>query len=170
MYNPIMAEVQLQRMSAHHHALVDFIIENSHEKGWRAKACAQFQVTPAYLSVIWHSDVFKEAFHSRLTEWRSGVTRELQAAQIAIAKKAYEKLMHILDNEGTDDSLVLDIANSTMKNLGFAPSAGAAPRVERVSEVTQTQTRQLAPGILEEARITYRKVTQGEQLPAVVGG
>jgi hypothetical protein len=159
--------VQLKHMSAHHHALVDFIIENSHERGWRQKACAQFNVTPAYLSVIWKSDIFQEHFYSRLTEWRNGVTRELQAQQIALAKRAYERLMQILNSDTVEDSLVLDVANSTMKNLGFAPSPGAAPAYSKETEITRVQTRELAPGILEQARVTYRKVTS-EQLPAVI--
>lgn len=173
-----MSATQLKNMSAHHHALVDFIIENSHTRGWRAKACAQFGITPAYLSIIWHSDIFKEHFYERLTQWREGATREIQAQQIALVKKAMDRLMTILDDDKTDDRLVLDVANATMKNLGFAPSPGAAPMYSKETEVTRTQTRQLAPGILEQARITYRKVTSSpdafaslganEQLPAAV--
>ncbi len=164
-----MAATQLQTMAPHHHSLVDFIIENSHERGWREKACAQFGVTASWLSIVTRSDVFREAFDKRLTEWRGGITRELQAQQIEVARKAYDRLIKMLSSDETDDRLVLDIANSTMKNLGFAPSAGAAPQVTRESEITRTETRVLAPGILEQARVTYRKVTTGEQLPAAVG-
>lgn len=163
-----MSATQLKSLSAHHHSLVDFIIENSHEKGWRAKACVAFRITPAYLSIIWHSDVFREEFYSRLTEFRNQATRELQAAQIEIAKKAYERLSRMLSDDNIDDRLVLDIANSTMKNLGFAPTPGASPHVTKETELTRTQTRELAPGILETARITYRTLTGAtqQQLPA----
>lgn len=164
-----MSATQLQSMAPQHHALVDFIIENAHEQGWREKACTQFGVTYSYLSIVWRSDVFREAFNKRLTEWRGGVTRELQAKQIAVAQAAYTRLIQMLGDKETDDRLVLDIANSTMKNLGFAPSPGASPQYLKESEITRSETRVLAPGILETARTTYRKVTTGEQLPEAVG-
>lgn len=164
-----MAATQIQSMAPHHHALVDFIIENAHEKGWREKACAQFSVTYSYLSIIWRSDVFREAFNRRLTEWRGTVSQELHAKQIAVAQAAYDRLIRMLNDNETDDRLVLDIANTTMKNLGFAPSPGAGPSYSKESEITRSETRVLAPGILETARTTYRKVTTGEQLPAAVG-
>lgn len=162
-----MAATQLQSMSAHHFALVDFIIENAHEKGWRSLACAQFNLSPAYLSIVFHSDVFREEYFRRLTQWREGVTNELRAKQMRVASIAYDKLLKILENDGTEDSLVLDIANTTMKSLGFAPSPGAAPNVTKETEITRIATRELAPGILEQARVTYKKVTS-EQLPSAV--
>lgn len=162
-----MSATQLQNLSAHHYALVDFIIENSHQKGWRQLACAQFQITAAYLSILTHSDIFREEYLKRLTQWREGVTRELQAKQMKVASMAYDKLMKILEQDGVEDSLVLDVANTTMKALGFGPSPGAAPNVTKETEITRIATRELAPGILEQARTTYRKVTS-EQLPSAV--
>lgn len=163
-----MAATQLQNMSPHHYSLVDFIIENSHQKGWRQLACAQFQISPAYLSIVFHSDVFREEYFRRLTQWREGVTNELRAKQMQVASVAYDKLLAILESESVEDSLVLDIANTTMKSLGFAPSPGAAPNVTKETEITRIATRELAPGILEQARVTYKKVTTSEQLLTAV--
>ena len=154
-----MSQLQLKNMSAHHHSLIDFILENSHEKGWRTKACAAFRITPAYLSIIWHSDVFREEFHKRLTAYRNEGVREIQAMQIALAKQAYLKLTRMLESDEVEDSLVLDIANSTMKQLGFGPTPGSAPNVTREDTLTRVQTRQVAPGVLEEARTTYKRIT-----------
>lgn len=163
-----MAETQLQNMSAHHHAMVDFILENMHEKGWRSRVCAQFRITPSYLSIIWHSDVFREAFYERMTAFRDGKTREIVAMQIAVAQKAYERIMRILEKDDVEDDLVLDIANSTMKSLGFAPSAGAGPSLTREDSRTLVHSRVVAPGVLEEARTTLKSITH-VKLPAAVG-
>jgi hypothetical protein len=146
--------------------MIEFILENMHEKGWRAKVCAQFRITPSWLSIVWHTDAFREAFSKRLSEWRGTVSQELQAAQIAICRKAYERLSRILESDAVEDQFVLDVANSTMKNLGFAPSPGARPQYA-AGEYTRETTRTVAPGVLETARERYRMVTSDEPLPAI---
>lgn len=159
--------VQLKSMAPQHYSLVQFILAHMHERGWRQKACKQFSITASWLSIVTKSDVFREEFNRQLTEHNTQVTRELAALRTEVARKAYERLMLLLDDDDVDDRLVHDIARDTAKSLGFAPSPGNGPSIER--EFSRTATREVSPGVLETARITYRKVVDGEevqQLPA----
>lgn len=161
-----MAAVQLKKVSAQHHALIDYILANSHEKGWATECCKHFGITRSWLSIVMRSDVFQEEFTRRRSYHDQELTRQITAKQTELALAALDRVRDIIDDDECDDRLALDIANSAMKNLGFGPRPGAGPSVER--EISRVQTREVAPGVLEQARITYRTVTSGQEpVPAL---
>ena len=152
-------------MSPQHHLLIEHIIVHSHRRGWALECCKKFGISRAWLSIVMNSDVFRERFERRLAEHQRITSIELAQQVTHVAGKALERLSHVLDDPECDDRLALDIANSTLKQLGFGARPGSGPVLER--EVTRTSTRTVAPGVLETARETYRTQTHGEAaLPA----
>ena len=163
-----MAEVQIQSMRPKHHAIIDRLIIDPTIK--MSHLAAEIGVTPAWLSVVMNSDVFREEYIQRRMEHNSGLSSVIVQRQLEIALKALNKLDLVLDSDDVEDRLVLDAAEKTTRMLGFSPSAGNAPNLHRnveTEERTREVIREVAPGVVERARETIRKYRSTEPFNAL---
>lgn len=166
-----MATTQLQKLSPMHYQLIDWLIVHKAQKGWAEKCCEHFGISRSWLSIVMNSDVFKELYEQRQQNHNRQITEQIAAQTADVAVAALTRLRAILEDDEVDDRLVLDTANSALKNLGLAPRAGAAPSLIKESEITRESVREISPGVLERARTTYKRITHGEEaLPAPSSG
>lgn len=155
-----MAEVQIHSISHRHKEIADWLFANPHEKNLQ-KLCNYMNISRGWISVVMRSDVFREYFDKRRNEHEKDLRGKIVMRQLDVTLKALDKLDDILSDDEVDDRLVLDIANKTAQNCGFAPSRG--PRVSIVEERTQELTaRSVDPQTLAEARETIRRITRIE--------
>jgi len=153
-----MAEVQVKSLKSKHHAMIDWLLANP-GKAFGILA-DNMSVSRSWLSIVMHSDVFVEEYTRRRMAHSSELSRQLVEKQLTVALKAYDRLEDIIDDVEVEDRLVLDAADKTAKLLGFSPSAGTGPNLRQVEESVEREvTREVAPGVLEKARETLRRVT-----------
>lgn len=155
------ASVQLNKMSVQHHRLLDYILANRTRKNWRKACCEEFGISQSWLSIVMNSDCFRERFEQRRQLHDQEMAQVIVAKQAEVGLKALQKLDAILDDDEVEDRLVADVANNAMKNLGLVPSRGVGPQLER--EYTRIETQEVSPGVLMQARTTYRSITSGEK-------
>lgn len=154
-----MSVTQVSSLKEWHNQIIDWLLANPTAKQMGSLA-ASLGVTRSWLSTVMHSDVFVEEYTKRRMAHSKDLSRQLIERQLAIAIKAYDKLELILDDDETDDRLVLDAADKTAKLLGFSPSSGNAPRLlEQKEETVRETTREVAPGVIERARERIRRQT-----------
>lgn len=112
-----MAEsAQIDKVGNWHEQLVTFLIANPRMK--RSDVARHFQVTPAWLSTVIHSDVFQAKLAERQDECFSSATADIKARLESIAHGSLEKLEEKI--ETTEEvSEIREIAKLALTNLGY---------------------------------------------------
>ncbi len=141
--------VQLKGMSRRHDAIAEWLIANPEKS--MAECASTFGVTRPWLSSVVHSDIF-QTYYRKL---RDGYVDDrimpmrdkLQGLAVAAIERISDKLEEI-----NDTRLLKDIADMSLKNLGFgAPKVGAAVQINN-----NTFASSLTPSELDAAREAYR--------------
>lgn len=151
-----MAEVQIHSVSHRHEAMADWLLANPTIRNLQEMA-NHFGYSRSWLSIVMNSDVWKEYWHERRTNYVATLEDGIQRAQMDVALKALQKLPFIIEDEETDPRLVFDIANKTVAQL--YPSQGKRTTV--VEEKTQEVTR-VGADVLANARETLRRTIRTE--------
>lgn len=145
-----MASTQLKTLKPKHEAIVDYILANP-DTTVTALAGA-FSVSVPWMSIIMHSEVFKECLAKKSQEVFDQVVIPTRAKMTSVADAAYQKL-----NERIpfieDPKTLLDIADKTAHRLGYAPTRGPVPAEgNTVNNYQQNNYYAVDKGTLHEAR------------------
>lgn len=103
--------------------------------------------TLAWLSTIVHSDAFQAQYRKLQDESFTDVRLDVKAKVTALAHIALDKLTEQLP-VATDPDLILDVADKTLKALGY----GTPPRGQQPAVNVQVNQYQATPEALAEAR------------------
>jgi hypothetical protein len=125
-----MAAVQLTNVRLRHQAIADWLIANPDRT--QNECAAEFRISPAWLSVIVNSDIFREYIQSRLNEVSTPVMFSLREKLLGVAHRAVEKLGAAVDNS-QDPDFLLAAADKTLHRLGYAPTRGPEPVAQTVT-------------------------------------
>lgn len=158
-----MAQTQIARVSHRHHAIIDWLLVNPHEKNLEV-LCDQLNITRSWLSIVMNSDAFREEFSRRRGEFAGELQEDLIREGFETAIAANQKLREYMDAppDKLDPRILLDAANATADRM-FGPKHTSG------FQVKETQTDFLIDhGMLVAARQRIREVNSGEApvLPA----
>lgn len=148
--------VQIQNLSTRHMALIDFMVANPLMR--KGEIAAHFNVTPAWLSVVIHSDAFQAQLRARQDQAFAHLIAPLAEKLSYLAHQAVDRLSEKVITEETQALLEIsrfatERINYEGKPMSQAVSAGASVHVH----VTSAQ-------ILEEARARVIRGRQGVTL------
>lgn len=119
-----MAETQIKSVSIRHEAIIDTIVANPTISV--TALAATFGVTVGWMSVIMHSEVFRDALAKKNEEVFNQVVVPTRARMTAVADQAYEKLAGKIPFI-EDPKVLLEIADRTANKLGHGPKRGPDP-------------------------------------------
>lgn len=153
-----MSKVQIKGLKEKHNYMIDWLLSNPGT--FFGVLADEINVSRSWLSIVMHSDVFVEEYTRRRLVHSTELSRQLIEKQLKVALKAYDKLDLILDDDETDDRVILDTADKTAKLLGFGVSSGMAPQLLHDETVIERELiREVAPGVIERAREKLRRTT-----------
>lgn len=112
-----MSKVQVLRLSNRHEAILEYMIANPTRK--LGEVAAEFDVTPAWLSVLIHSDTFQEQLRKKRDEVFHPAALTLQERLTGMAHLALDKLGEEIDNGKVSPALLLETSNSVLDRLGY---------------------------------------------------
>lgn len=159
-----MAEsVQIASINFRHEQMADWLIAHPTCKNLQELA-DHMGFSRSWISIVMQSDVWKEYWTKRRSEYVSGMNDKIQRVQLEVTLKAWEKLPFIIEDEETDPRLVFDIANKTAERLFGA----ANPKTTVIEERTQELSSPVSADVLATARETLRRTVRTEYnvLPA----
>jgi hypothetical protein len=113
-----MAQVQLQKLSPKHEAIMNWILENPEKP--RRECAAFFGVTETWLSIIINSHCFQARLHERQEVIFSVVASDIPTKLRGVASLALDRVGEALPVSNAE--FALDVMDKTLKNLGFTPS------------------------------------------------
>jgi hypothetical protein len=123
--DPHMAEVQLQKVSVKHDAILDYLLANPATR--LGDVARHFGVSQPWLSVIVHSDVFQARLQEKSQDMFHGTVVPLREQLLGVAHVGVEKLGEALENASaiSDKEFIADTTDSILKNLGYSPRSAA---------------------------------------------
>lgn len=157
--------VQISRLTPRHYALMDHIL--SHPTTSMADIATAFGVTQAWLSTVYHSDLFQHVLNER----RSAITADFDRTTIgklrAIADKGLDNLTDALDDEETPLTMQQSITEMALKGLGILGNKAASPSV--VINNTQTNAN-IGPNteMAEAIQAARARIMARKQQPLVI--
>lgn len=131
-----MAEsAQIQSMSTMHESIIAFLIANPHMK--KGDVARHFQVTPAWLSTIIHSDIFQAKLAERQDEFFSATTVPIKEKLENLADMAIDRLTETIETE-TDPHNIREAARLALDRIGHGttpvPGAGVTLNLNLTSD------------------------------------
>lgn len=143
-----MAEVQIYRLSNKHNAILEHMIANPTMK--LGEVAAIFEVTPAWLSVIVHSDAFQEELRKKRGEVFIPAMLTLQEKLTGMAHLTLDKLGEALDNGKLSPMETLEVSSQTLDRLGYGtkPAQAAGGTTVIVNGAVPTD-------VLQQARASF---------------
>lgn len=144
---------QVRKLNPWHIRLADWLISNGMGPGWNRKASAEFGVTQAWISTVYHSDAFQEYFASRNIEISSALATTVRDKMLGTASLAMDILAERVEAEGNVMPIgaLLETVDVLAKRTGHGEAKqGQTPQpVVQVNVVTREQ--------LSEARALMRR-------------
>lgn len=144
----------LQKVSHRHRAIMDFMI--AHPTLPMSEVAAHFGYTPAWLSTVINSDVFRHAFKERRANWEAIHDHKLAAKLHEVANKSLDCLTDILTDEENRPSPTAanEIAKTALSALGFIgrKAEAQAPAVQVNQQFITSQDLKDAQAILHGTR------------------
>lgn len=141
-----------------HLGMVDWLLANPGRS--MAVLADDMGVTRSWISIVMHSDVFVEKYTKARMAHSKDLSRQLIEKQLKVTLAAYDALELIIEDEETDDRLILDAADKTAKLLQFSPSVGNAPKLLSKETIIEKESiREVSPGVIERARERMRETT-----------
>jgi len=108
--------IQIKRLTPRHYALMDHIL--AHPTTSFADIARHFGVTQAWLSTVYHSDLFQAVLNQRRTHLSEIHDNSVVAKLRNIADKSLDKITSALDDEETPLSHTIEITKLSLKALG----------------------------------------------------
>lgn len=115
---------QIKEVRNHHEALLQYMI--AHPRASLKELSLIFQMTPAWISTIIHSDAFQVKLAERQDQAFIDVALPLRRKLHGVADAAVDRLGQAL-HDTQDPRMILDIADKTLHRLGYAPTRNSAP-------------------------------------------
>jgi len=163
-----MAEVQIQKMSHRHDAMIDWLLANPEVKNLEA-LCRELNVSRSWLSVVMRSDVFQAEYRRRRIQHVGDMEESILQKQLRLHDMALERLIEFMgqDAEMVDPDAALSIAEKTAAMCGFGPSKGNAPVVGRrvVERVIEEETVNEKTMEVARKRMRERVFSESEHVP-----
>lgn len=129
-----MASNQIQSVRVLHNAIMDYMLANPLASN--AEVAKEFQVTPAWLSVITNSDVFQEKLAIKQQElFGETVIPTMRDKLRAIADKSMANILAQLQAP-PDPAYSVKAAEMSFKALGFGPSRGTTVNLTQQNNTT----------------------------------
>lgn len=161
-----MAEVQLQRISIKHEAILNYMLTNPAEK--LGKVAEHFRVSQAWLSVIVHSDVFQGLLAEKNQEFSHESLIPLREKVLGVAHLAVDKLSEAIEHSSpvSDKAYIADTTNLVLKSLGYGASVGpaaggGAPVVNNTVIVANKDDLAKARGLMRAVQGVPQEATEG---------
>lgn len=132
--------VQITRLTPRHYALMDHIL--AHPTTSMGDIATTFGVTQAWLSTVYHSDLFQHVLNERRSAIASDFDRTTIGKLRAIADKGLDGLTTALDDEETPLSARQSITEMSLKALGVLGGKAASPTVVINNNQSTTNMRQ----------------------------
>lgn len=107
----------LQKLSHRHHAIMDYML--AHPVKRQPEVAAYFKVTPAWLSTVRNSDLFKARFAERRRLMDEDQSTRIASRLADVAEDGIEALSDIIADEEQDGRLKLDATKMALESLGF---------------------------------------------------
>lgn len=151
-----MSELQIQKVSHRHDAIIDWLLANPEVKNLD-QLCKAMNYTRAWLSVVMNSDAFKEQYAIRRAEHNDRLGGAIAQMRLETTQKALKRLDEILDEDDLSPTFVAKTSLGLLQLLQ-QPQSRAVQRVEEHTKEVTT-TRQVSRDVLIQARETIRTVT-----------
>lgn len=119
--------VQITRLTPRHYALMDHIL--AHPTTSMGDIAVAFGVTQAWLSTVYHSDLFQHVLNERRNNVSADFDRTTIGKLRAIADKGLDNLTTALDDEETPLSMQQSITEMSLKALGVLGGKASSPTV-----------------------------------------
>ncbi|QGH73583.1 MAG: hypothetical protein [Siphoviridae sp. ct7UA22] len=145
--------VQIKRLSARHYALMDTILANP--RATLGEIATLFGVTQAWLSTVYHSDLFQAVLNDRRNCISGDFDRVTVAKLRNIADKGLDTLTDALDDEETPLTARQNITEMALKGLGILGAKAAAPSVVINNSQTVVQER---PGLADAVQAARARI------------
>lgn len=158
-----MTATQIKSISHRHHAIIDWLLANPHEKNLTV-LCNELNVSRSWLSIIMTSDAFRQEFERRRNEVDGELQRDLIRTSFEASIRANQKLLEYMEApvDKLDPRILLDTANATADRHYGPKSVGGTNIRETEREFV------LDGGLLKAARERIREINCDPQatLPA----
>ena len=127
------------------------------------KLAEELCITPAWLSQIVNSDMFRERLRERRAEINSAVANGIAGKIVYAADLALDRTIERLENNRASENFEGSTRDSMLSRLGYVPNPGA--RSDGEEQVNPAQKAWLAH---KAARTTAEEVLEGDfkELPA----
>lgn len=155
--------VQIKRLTARHYALMDHIL--AHPTQTQAEWARAFHVTPAWLSTVYHSDLFQTVLNARRGQISENYDNRIQAKMRAIAEAGLDSLATALDDEETPLSARESITKLALTGLGKLGNKSAAPTVIVQQNNTSHMTKEDLDASVQAAR---QRILARSQQPVII--
>lgn len=107
-----------------HELFGDWILANP--GGTLREMGAHFGYSPAWISMVLNSDMFKAYMAERLKDVHAAVTQDIPTMLRGTAALAIERMNEVLEN--TDDpDLIVEAFDKVLHRYGYAPNSRASP-------------------------------------------
>jgi hypothetical protein len=153
-----MAEVQIQRVSHRHEAIIDWLIANPNVKNLE-RLCNELNVSRSWLSIVMNSDVFKEKYSVRRAQVNDELAANITEKTLRVANKALDRLDETLSEEDLNPSFV---AKTTLGILEILKPKSSG--VTSTKELVRETTRMVSKDVVVTARETLRISSEGAPL------
>jgi hypothetical protein len=94
------ASAQIARLNPWHNRFALWLIAHGETKGWGKKAAAEFGVTQAWLSTVYHSDAFQDYYKGLRAEHTATLIHSISDKLNGAAGQALDILQEKLELEG----------------------------------------------------------------------
>lgn len=150
---------EIKRVSHKHEAIMEWLIANPERK--MGECAAAFGVSPAWLSIIVHSDAFQSRYQALVAENIDDRVIPLRNKLTGVAHRAVEKLGAAVD-ASMDPDFLLNTADKTLHRLGYAPSRAPGTGDSPVNNTQINNFYSVSQEELEAARDRRRKLYEGQ--------
>lgn len=144
--------VQIKRLTPRHYALMDHIL--AHPTSSLGDIATEFGVTQAWLSTVYHSDLFQHVLNTR----RQDITQDFDRTTVAklrrIADKGLDNLSDALSDEETPLAMQQSITEMALKGLGVLGQKAqpAAVVINNTQNNTTVHSKADLSSMIEQAR------------------
>lgn len=108
---------QLQKLSHRHLAIMDYML--AYPTKQMGQIADHFRVTPAWLSTVRQSDLFKQRFNDRRRLIEDDQHRKMNDKLLGLANDGLDTLVNIVKDKEQDGRLKLDATKIALESLGF---------------------------------------------------
>lgn len=153
--------VQLERLSHRHLAIMDYMLANPQEK--MGSVAAYFRVTPAWLSTVVNSDLFKNRFADRRAAMETYQQASLSQKLFEIAEDGLGAIHDSVRDSEVDPKTKLDASRLALEAMGILGKGGGGIGVQ-VNVASPPDPHAVDPSHLHQARARMQGARREEPI------